>query len=94
MNVKQLNAYSVVGFLETVWLLDTLIRKLLQNLLDSIIIIFRSIVSGILTKNHVNHKGICTVGIMRRFNCGKNLPGVTEFALKTIRSPHTFGFFM
>jgi hypothetical protein len=35
--------YSVVGFLETVWLLDTLIRKLLQNLLDPIVIIFRSI---------------------------------------------------
>jgi len=29
--------------------------------------------SEILTKNCVNHKGICTVGIMRRFNFGQKL---------------------
>jgi len=34
--------YSVVGFFETVWLIETLIRKLLQILLDPVVIIFRS----------------------------------------------------
>jgi hypothetical protein len=35
--------YSVERFLETVWLLDTLIRKLLQFSLNPIVIIFRGI---------------------------------------------------
>ena len=35
--------YSVLGFLETLGLLETVIRKLLQNLLHPIVIIFRSI---------------------------------------------------
>ena len=47
--------------------------------------------SDILTKNH---ESICTGGIMRRFNFGQKLPGVRELALKTMRSPHTFIFFM
>ena len=50
--------------------------------------------SEIVTKNRVNHEGICTVGIMRRFNFGQKLPGVREFTLQTIRSRHTFVFFM
>ena len=32
--------YSVVGFLETVWFLETPIRKLLQFLLNPVVIIF------------------------------------------------------
>ena len=43
INLTNIRLYSVVGFLEIVWLLDTLIRKLLQNLLNSIVIIFKSI---------------------------------------------------
>jgi hypothetical protein len=38
-----LKRYSVVGLLETVRLLETLIGKLLQNLLNLLVIIFRSI---------------------------------------------------
>jgi len=43
INLTNIRLYSVVGFLKIVWLLDTLIRNLLQNLLNSIVIIFRSI---------------------------------------------------
>jgi len=50
--------YSVSGFLEAVWLLETLIRKLLQFLLNPVMIflgVYTS-VSKILTKNIVNQK--------------------------------------
>src|SRR5882724_687691 len=45
MSSQSAQVYSVVGFLETVWFLETPIRKLLQFLLNPVVIIFRSIYS-------------------------------------------------
>src|SRR5882724_3942711 len=47
MSSQSEDSYSVVGFLETVWFLETPIRKLLQFLLNPVVIIFGSIYSCI-----------------------------------------------
>src|SRR5882724_1333144 len=63
MSSQSEDSYSVVGFLETVWFLETPIRKLLQILLNPVVIIFRSIYSC------VSYSGPKSSQSQNYFNC-------------------------